>query len=506
MAIGAAIIIARTLFPIPSLNDRPVGEPAAPSSEGALSERATALADQHPGLSGFHLLPQGDVAFAARVLLAREASSTIDIQYYIWHRDLTGLLLLDELRQAAERGVRVRFLLDDNGIDGLDPILSELDSHPNMEVRLYNPFTVRSFKRSGYGFDFFRLNHRMHNKSFTVDGVATIGGGRNVGDEYFGTADASNYVDLDALVVGEIVQAVSDDFVRYWNSPSAFPIGTIVDRDKSAGPALQPALTSAMTDPKLPAYRIRIEENETVARMVDGTLQFEWSHATLVSDPPSKTRGEASQSDLLAGQLTQLLGNIKARLDIVSPYFVPGERGAAHLAELARRGVRVRILTNSQEATDVLPVHAGYAKYRKQLLRAGVELYELKAENAPETKRADVGLVGSSSASLHAKTFAVDERRSYVGSFNFDPRSVTLNTEMGFLISSSRISGDIHRSFDADVLDVAYSVSLDDEGNVRWSERETDGTEVLHEHDPNTSQGSRAAVKVIGWLPVQWLL
>ena len=451
-------------------------------------------------------MPQGDVAFAARILLAREAAATIDIQYYIWHHDLTGLLLLAELRKAADRGVKVRFLLDDNGIDGLDPILAEMNDHPNIAIRLYNPFTVRDFKRSGYGFDFFRLNHRMHNKAFTVDGVATIGGGRNIGDEYFGTADASNYVDLDALVVGEVVQDVSDDYAKYWNSQSAYPLETIVDRHNETLSVLQKALDNVADDPRLTDYRARIEENETVSRMVDGALQFEWVKADLVSDPPNKTGGTASEKDILAGQLTQLLDDIETQLDIVSPYFVPGERGASHLAQLAKSGVRVRILTNSQEATDVIPVHAGYAKYRKRLLEAGVELYELKAESAPETKKSDVGLVGSSSASLHAKTIAVDRSRAYVGSFNFDPRSVTLNTEMGFLISSERIAGDIHDKFDTDIHDMAYALSLDDDDNIQWSDRTADGSVIVYPHDPNTSRGSRFAVTVIGWLPIQWLL
>ena len=505
-AIMLAIVAAKMAFPLPALTDRIPGVAAGRASAGPLAGPIARLAGEHPGSSGVFLLPQGDVAFAARILMARNATATIDVQYYIWHDDLTGLLLLDELRGAADRGVAVRLLLDDNGIDGLDPVLAELDAHPGIEVRLYNPFTLRRFKRAGYAFDFFRLNHRMHNKSFTVDGVATIGGGRNIGDEYFGTAEVSNYVDLDALVIGTVVDDVSDDFAGYWNSRSAYPLATLVERHDMTRPALRPALDRVADDPRLPGYRSRIEDNETVSRMVDGTLPFEWASTVLVSDPPDKTMGRAADAHILAGQITRLLGRIEGRLDVVSPYFVPGERGAAHLAQLARSGVRVRVLTNAQEATDVLPVHAGYAKYRKRLLAAGVELYELKAENAPASKRSDNGIVGSSSASLHAKTFAVDRRRTYVGSFNFDPRSVTLNTEMGFLIESTRIADDIHDRFAAEIGDTAYALSLDRDGKIVWRERTAAGSEAIHRHDPNTTRVSRAAVTVIGWLPVQWLL
>ena len=471
-----------------------------------MAAKVSRLQEEHPGLTGLHLLPRGDTAFAARVILAREAQASIDVQYYIWHRNLTGLLLLDEMRKAAERGVAVRLLLDDNGIAGLDDILCELDAHPNLEVRLYNPFTLRKFKPAGYAFDFLRLNRRMHNKSFTVDGVASIGGGRNIGDEYFGTADVANYVDLDLLVIGKLVQDVSDDFATYWNSDSSYPLALLTSADRNKPSPLDAALREAAADPRLDQYRARIKENETVAKLANGTLPLEWARARLVSDPPAKTRGKASDTDLLAGQFTQLTGQITRQLDVVSPYFVPGERGAEHFIALAKRGVRVRVLTNAQEATDVLPVHAGYAKYRHRLLRAGVELYELKSARASDTSRADIGIVASSSASLHAKTFAIDGERVYVGSFNFDPRSVSLNTEMGFLVESDSIAGAIHAKFDSDVFDEAYALSLDKAGEMAWREHRRDRSAMIHHHDPNTSRLSRAAVAAIGWLPVQWLL
>lgn len=223
-----AITSARLAFGLPTMQDRAVDRTSDAAPAGRLAGRAKPLAKSHPGLTGVHPLGSGAGAFATRILLADAAEHTIDAQYYIWHADLTGLLLLRHLRDAADRGVRVRLLVDDNGITGLDPILAELDRHPSFEVRLYNPFVIRSPKFVNYLFDFSRLNHRMHNKSFTVDGVVTVAGGRNVGDEYFGTGLQPAYIDLDVLATGAVVLPVSDDFQRYWHSASSYLLAAIV--------------------------------------------------------------------------------------------------------------------------------------------------------------------------------------------------------------------------------------------------------------------------------------
>lgn len=504
--VAVAIIAARYLYPLPSLSGVRDAPPVRAADSGQLHEAVTLLIAAHPGQSGLHPLPDAAAAFAARVILARAATQSIDVQYYIWHRDLTGVLLLDELRKSAGRGVHVRLLLDDNGISDLDPILSELDAHPNFEIRLYNPFTTRDFKLAGYAFDFFRLNRRMHNKSFTVDGLVTIGGGRNVGDEYFGTGLQPSYVDLDLLAAGSVVQDVSDDFARYWNSASAYPLDLLVDDDNETDGALQTAFDEVSQGPQRATYETEIRRSDVVRKLISGTLPLEWTPAILVSDPPTKTLGQAAEEELLVGQLDGLMGDIDERLDVISPYFVPGEKGTEHFVELAERGVRVRILTNSMEATDVLPVHAGYAKYRHRLVEAGVELYELKASAAPQDRKSDTGFAGSSAASLHAKSFAVDGERIYIGSFNFDPRSVYLNTEMGLLVDSEQMAQDMHTGFEAQIADMAYAVSLDDDGQLQWTEQQRDGSVRHFQHDPNSSAGSRAAITVIGWLPIQWLL
>ncbi len=384
-AVAVAIVIARIAFALSAVEDRWDSVALPPSEGGPLAE---ALADREghtsEGLTGIAALRSGADAFAARMILADRAVSSIDAQYYIWHADLTGYLLLDALKRAADRGVRVRLLLDDNGTAGLDAEIAALVAHPNVEVRLWNPFNLRGrLKTLSYGFDFFRLNRRMHNKSFTVDGRATILGGRNVGDEYFGTGPMPLYVDLDVLAVGAIVPEVSADFDRYWASPAVHPAGPIVGAADGADP-IGAGLARLRGDPQMDEYRAVLAASDVVAALERGTLDLEWTTAVLVSDDPVKGQGAVPREDLLASRLREAVGEIEARFDGISPYFVPGAAGVEAFATLEARGVAVRMLTNALEATDVLPVHAGYAKRRGAMLRSGVELFELRRQAAPD--------------------------------------------------------------------------------------------------------------------------
>lgn len=505
VAVGS-ILVARAVFALPSLDGRPNHSASVAASSGILADKLRPWSQRYPNKTGVHALHEGAGAFATRMLLANAAERTIDAQYYIWHQDLTGLLLLRALREAANRGVHVRLLLDDNGIAGLDPILAQLDRHPRIEVRLYNPFTVRQVKPANYLFDFFRLNHRMHNKSFTVDGVATVVGGRNVGDEYFGTGPQPAYVDLDVLATGQVVEAVSEDFQRYWASASAYPLDLIVRHRAADASPLDIAYGRVAATPQHAEYKKIIGRTAVVRRLLAGDLPLEWTDVMLVSDDPVKTLGGARPDQLLVGRLADLMGEVRGKLDVISPYFVPGERGVSEFLALEERGVNVRILTNSMEATDVLLVHAGYAKYRGELLAGGVELFELKARSAPTARRSDTGTLGSSGSSLHAKTFAADQERIYIGSFNFDPRSVQLNTEMGFLIESADMATRMAESFDHGLTSVAYSLELDRGGNIRWRDRRPGLDDSLYASDPNTGAVKRAIVKALGWLPIQWML
>ena len=502
IVIAAVVIVAaRLLFALPSTTGRINTTALPPSGNGPLAEALSRRGAGHEGLTGVAPLQHGADAFAARIILADAAVSSIDAQYYIWHGDLTGFLLLDALKRAADRGVRIRLLLDDNGTSGLDAELAALDSHPNVEVRLYNPFNLRRFKMLSYGFDFFRLNRRMHNKSFTIDGHARVLGGRNVGDEYFDTGPAALFVDLDVLAVGGIVPEVSTDFDRYWAARSVHPAGPIVGKPRRGDP-IREGLARFDDDPQLADYRQALQNSNVVKALASGEFDLEWTKAILVSDDPVKGEGAVPREDLLASRLMHAVGHIEHRFDGVSAYFVPGAAGVNAFSTLESRGVQVRMLTNSLEATDVLPVHAGYAKRRPALLRSGVELFELKRVAAPNASAEGSGPLGSSGASLHAKTFAVDGARIFVGSFNFDPRSTTLNTEMGLLIDSASMAQGVHSAFDRGLDGLAWRVEIQDK-HVVWIDPATNS---CIDKEPGTSAMKRAALTVIGWLPVEWLL
>jgi putative cardiolipin synthase len=488
-------------------------EPRTPSmtlqaTAGTRLGRAVApLLAAHPGTSGFAGLVQGRDAFAARDRLAAAADRTLDIQYYIWHAVMSGMLLFDAVCQAADLGVRVLLLLDDNNTRGLHPILAALDSHPGIEVRLFNPFTHRRLRYLGYLTDFARLNRRMHNKSFTADNQATIIGGRNVGDEYFGAGEEPLFLDLDVLAVGPVVNDVSADFDRYWASASSYPAGRIIEPPTAASIAMVADSASRVRrGPDAMAYLQALESRPFVQALLTGTIEFEWADARMLSDDPAKGLGRAPEDGLLVDRLREVLGAPTSELELVSPYFVPGSAGVEALATLVREGVSITILTNSLEATDVAAVHAGYAKRRKPLLEAGVRLFELKRA-AADTRAIlrDQGLTGSSASSLHAKTFSVDRRRVFIGSFNFDPRSHRLNTEMGFVIASPALARRIADGFAREIPGRSYEVRLAPSGRVEWVEPLEQG-ETVHFQEPGTCAWQRALVGLLSLLPIEWLL
>nr|WP_064495415.1 phospholipase D family protein [Pseudomonas chengduensis] len=461
--------------------------------------------DAHPGLSGILTLAAARDAFAARMLLVEAAERSLDVQYYIWRNDITGTLLLDALLRAAERGVRVRLLLDDNGIADLDQTLSTLDRHPNIEVRLFNPFSLRQAKALGYLTHFPRANRRMHNKSFTVDNQATIIGGRNIGDEYFDASEGVLFADLDVLAIGPVVADTSADFDRYWASDSSYPLELIVPRSRSAPQPLHDIAADLSSSPAASGYVKTLQESEFIQRLLDKKLGFEWSETTLVSDDPAKGLGNASDGELLISHLGEMLDIPQARVDLVSPYFVPTQTGVDIFTGLVQRGVEVRILTNALEATDVTPVHAGYAKRRRALLEGGVKLYEMRLGADDEGLREKAGPLGSSGSSLHAKTFALDGQRVFIGSFNFDPRSASLNTEMGFLIESPKLAAAIGQAFESDIPANAYELRLDEHDRIYWLQR-VDGEQRRFDSEPGTGPLKRLGIHLLSLLPIEWLL
>jgi len=402
--------------------------------------------------------------------------------------------------------VRVRLLLDDNNTSGLDPILAALNNHPNIEVRLFNPFATRKFRWIGYLTDFSRLNRRMHNKSFTIDNQATVIGGRNVGDEYFGATEGILFADLDVLAIGPVVQAVSDDFDRYWASGSSYPAERLLP---TVSDDLQHQLAEKARaieqNPTAADYMNALHRSNFVQEMRQGGLNFEWAEARLVSDDPAKGLGLAKPEKLLTARLAEILELPQTDVELVSPYFVPTAAGVKAFADIAQQGVSVRILTNALEATDVALVHSGYAKRRKDLLKAGIQLYELRREVATPIDEDKHKLFGSSGSSLHAKTFSVDRSHFFVGSFNFDPRSVDLNTEMGFVIDSPVLAQQIESQFNDRIPLYAYEVRLADNGRLYWLEQRN-GQTLRHDTEPGTTIWQRAGVYLMSLLPIEWLL
>jgi putative cardiolipin synthase len=506
---AALAFVAVALSACASLPAHVVRTPSAALADMAgttLGQAIAPLAAAHPGLSGIYPLADGRDAFAARALLAHRAERSIDLQYYIWRKDLTGMLLLDVLRSAAARGVRVRLLLDDNNTAGLDPVLLALDRDPNIEIRLFNPFAQRGWRSLGYLSDFARLNRRMHNKSFTVDNQATIVGGRNVGDEYFGAADDLLFVDLDVLTVGPAVQEVSRDFDRYWNSASAYPVSALVDGEAIQGPELVAHEAAALRkEPAARAYLDALRRLPFIEQLTQHSLALEWGKARLVSDDPAKVLNKAAPESRVAVKLRALLGEPQHSVDLVSPYFVPGKETTRLLADMARSGVKVRVLTNSLQATDVAAVHAGYAKWRRELLEGGVTIYELRRLDDGTARQHRIGPFGSSASSLHAKIFGVDGRRVFVGSFNFDPRSIDLNTEMGLVIDSPVLAKQLDARLTETTPGRSFEVRLDQDGKLVWKQR-TGQVVTTYKEEPGTSAWKRAGVQILSWLPIDWLL
>jgi len=517
--IGGFVVMAFCLTGCASLPKLDGRIPSTALTDTAGTTMGQAVASDAAGkgdASGVHPLEKPREAFAARVVLARAAERSLDVQYYIWHSDTAGMLLFGELWDAAERGVRVRLLLDDNSTAGMDGIIAALDSHAGIEVRLFNPFVNRGSRLLGYLTDFDRLNHRMHNKSFTADNQVTIVGGRNVGDEYFAAGGGMVFQDLDVVGAGPVAAETGKAFDLYWNSESAYPAEAIVGKPATdAVDELKARIAAVRASAEAREYLEEVGATRLVADLVARRLSLQWVPVRLLYDEPGKALGTAQDQELLFVRLVQAIGSPQRELDLISPYFVPGKKGTAALAAYAAGGIKVRILTNSLAATDVGAVHAGYAKRRKPLLRSGARIYELKPDAAAagadtgrrEEKHPPGGSSGGSSAvSLHAKTFAVDRSRVFVGSFNFDPRSARLNTEMGVLIDSPVLAKAISKGLDEKLPLAAYEVVLSADGErLEWLEQTPQG-EVRYTVEPHTGFFKRLGIGFMSLLPIEGML
>ncbi len=462
----------------------------------------------HPGESGFYLLANGRDAFLARAGLAHLAERSIDLQYFIYHDDLVGRLLTWELLQAAERGVRIRMLVDDLNLSGKDLNAAALNSHPNVEVRIFNPFS----RKTGRGWQLLTrmgsVTRRMHNKSFTVDNQAAILGGRNIGNEYFEANPDMAFADLDVLALGPVAREVSSAFDRYWNSELAYPVSALV---KPPTPEeirqKQQQLREFVTAQKDSDYLKALRDSDFATLIRERKLEYFWGTAAVLYDLPEKVLHDPGRKEYrLAPQLKPYVDGIQKELIIFSPYFVPGEEGTALLTELVSRGVRVRILTNSMASNDVSIVHAGYSKYRKPLLRSGVELYELNRKRPAEQREKMKGRGESSRASLHAKSFVFDRQRVFIGSMNLDPRSLIHNTEIGVIVTCPEMAQGMGEWFDQDAGKIAFRLELKKEENgeetLLWHGLVDDRPQTLAT-DPYTGFWKRLGIGFLRILPIE---
>jgi putative cardiolipin synthase len=467
----------------------------------------------HPDLSGYHPIVTGANAFASRSILTDMATRNIDAQYYIWHDDQAGQLLLKDLWEAAERGVIVRLLIDDfNSSAALDQQLLRFSSHPNTAVRIVNPLMHRKFQALNFVTGLPRINRRMHNKSMTFDKQITIIGGRNIGNEYLSNDQNSQFADLDVLLIGKVVADIDNSFGSYWSAPISYDIETLVTLDEDGPTDFIEGLDQLGTNEKsdnqssLSLYKSAIADSSIDTDLLNKRIPFRWTDMQFLSDDVGKLTKSVPADTNLVQQLRTLLGRPDKELTIISSYFVPTKDGVDTLVELADSGINIKILTNSFDATDVTAVHSGYSQWRPKLLKSGIKIYELKSTASEEDRENKLWKARSqSSTSLHAKTFAIDDHQVFIGSYNVDPRSANINTEMGVIINDDELARQLHEALSDDLLSQAYEVKLTDDNHLQWHTMEN-GEKKVYEAEPRVDLSDHIWLTIMSWLPIDWLL
>ena len=442
-------------------------------------------------LSGFRLLPEAAFAFDARISLARHAEKSLDVQYYLIQKDDVGLLFLKELREAAARGVRVRLLVDDLYTAGEDEVFSSFSAFPNVEVRLFNPLPSRANSLTTRLLlslaDFGRINHRMHNKLLIADNSFAVSGGRNIGNEYFMRSTAANFIDMDVISSGPVVRQMSDGFDRYWNSSHAWPIERIAPLRTT--PEVAQRRFDEIVRTAVPDVPIRprdvLNKSPVGEQLITGKIDRYWALGTLFVDDPEKITRKAD--DAYAGSVTEgalsVINSARREVKIGSPYFIPGTRGMAMMKKAIESGGRITVITNSLGATDEPLAYAGYERYRADMLKIGVTIYEI----APmlSARSGQFGDFGKTISRLHAKLAVVDDERFFVGSMNLDHRSAAVNTEVGLVIDSPELVGDYNKLMNSQRINLGYRLRLAPNGRrVQWLEYDDAGGDIVHEDEP----------------------
>ena len=459
--------------------------------------------DFQEGYSGFLTLRDGIDAIAVRLAMAEKAERSIDAQYYLLEDDITGRAFLQALLNAADRGVRVRLLLDDMFTGGYDAAMVGVDSHPHFEVRIFNPFATRSARSWDGITDFSRINRRMHNKSFTVDNQITVVGGRNIADEYFGAREDAKFADMDVLAIGPVVQEVSDMFDSYWNHERSAATAAFADIPEDPAAELEQLrqqLEGTRKEIATSKYAEAVDKSAVEYIKADNSV-FIWAPYTLAADSPDiGIKAKAADAESITTALYEAIASAEKELLIISPYFVPLKSGIEALVEIQARGVDVTIVTNSLASNNQTAVHGGYAPSRKPLLKAGVRIFELRADS--RVYGSEIAAAGDAKATLHAKSFVIDRKKAFIGSFNFDPRSAAINTELGLIIESPKIAEELSAQIEENVAEDTFEVFLNEKGQLRWRGWD-DGQEIIFDKEPQTTWGLRFKAGFYRILPIR---
>ena len=495
------------IYSLPDISSRKPSYMIDDGEGTKLGRQFTGQVAGNPGKSGVFLLRRGRDAFAARALLARLSEKSLDIQYYMYHQDTVGGLLTYEVLKAADRGVRIRMLIDDIYGNKDEDTWVALDGHEKIEVRLWNPWKRGGNRMIQSIFRARQIDYRMHAKSFTADNQATILGGRNIGDEYFDADVNVAFADIDVLAIGPPVHEVSSEFDAYWNAAHAYPVNLLIrqgtDQDLTN---LREKKDAFIKKQSTSDYVKALTDSDLARGLKDGSLKFSWAEAQVIHDSPQKEDlKKAGRDKLLISQLAPYIIGAKKTVDIVSPYFVPGDRATEALCKLSQDGVKVRILTKSLASNDVSAVHAGYSKYRRRLLRCGVRLFELDESLKDREGKMFTWLPGLAKSSLHAKTMVFDGEIMFVGSFNFDQRSLHINNEIGLLFQDPEIAQAAAKHFEDNVNKIAFEVSFSRQGgreNMHWTGG-VGGPDVVLENEPYASTMQKMTVGIVKFLPIE---
>ncbi len=559
LILGACSTLPPQSTPTPSYH------PTEWAKTSTLAQRLAPLRQQYPNLTGYHVLTNPEDALGARLTLIAQAEKTIDIQYYIWENDAVGAWVFHALLESARRGVKVRIFVDDNNAQAIEGILLALSQHQNIEVKLFNPYRFRKYRAVDMLLDTKRINRRMHNKSLIVDGELSIIGGRNIGNQYFNVSQEFQFADIDVLLAGQGNDEVQQAFDEYWNHAYAYPIQQIVNprhhglRYDEVKRQLQQHYANVY-HPDNTEYQVIHQHLQAFQRWFKEDLNLEWVPARIFADPPTKVNNTASTDEYVLPEVLTTVAKPTKQLDIISAYFIPTAVGVEHFQQLEQAGVNVRIITNSLASTDVSGVHAYYRRYRPQMLKDGVELYEFlpvvsvdefmldsqhqfpvtalwrnttnvidNVDYAPiETPQPTLNLInpatayvdvnakhrpparssgsgaGSSYASLHAKTFILDHRHVFIGSMNLDPRSVYYNTEIGVLLDSPVLANQLHETLNHTLDLYAWHLVLNAQQRIRWTRPAIEHSPAVEKkREPNTSRFKRVTNKLLSWLPLE---